>query len=98
MKFLIMTNIVFILLVTYTSSLPVDINKALKKEIKHKELLPPDHVPAAHMEHDGHINKEYHHEAFLGKVILFYSSDNIYTFKIILDSLTIGVSFLREVR
>lgn len=38
-------------------------------EIKHGEYLPQNHVPGAHMEQEGHINKEYHHEVFLGNLI-----------------------------
>eukprot|EP00794_Sanderia_malayensis_P015013 gene15013-16562_t len=40
-----------------------------RQDIKNKDLLPPDHVAGAHMEHDGDINKDFHHEAFLGTLI-----------------------------
>lgn len=41
----------------------------IKSLIKNKELLPPDHLEGAKLERDGDINKDYHHEAFLGKLI-----------------------------
>jgi len=52
----------------YVSSLPILLN-ASRSDIKHEELLPPDHVAGAHMEKDGDVNKDYHHEAFLGTLI-----------------------------
>lgn len=53
----------------WTMSLPVGLKNITRDEIKRKELLPPDHVPGAHIEQDGHLNKDYHHEAFLGNMI-----------------------------
>lgn len=41
----------------------------IKSMIKNKDLLPPDHLAGAKLERDGDINKDYHHEAFLGKLI-----------------------------
>ncbi|XP_065061600.1 45 kDa calcium-binding protein-like [Rhopilema esculentum] len=40
-----------------------------RDDIKHKEMLPPDHIAGSHMEHDGDINKDFHHEAFLGTLV-----------------------------
>ena len=40
-----------------------------RDDIKHKEMLPPDHIAGGHMEHDGDINKDFHHEAFLGTLV-----------------------------
>ena len=40
-----------------------------REDIKHKEMLPPDHIAGGHMEHDGDINKDFHHEAFLGTLV-----------------------------
>ncbi|EDO41829.1 predicted protein [Nematostella vectensis] len=37
--------------------------------IKSSELLPADHVEGSKLERDGDINKDFHHEAFLGKLI-----------------------------
>ena len=54
-----------------TNSLPIGKRKSdvSRKNITHTELLPPDHVAGGHMEHDGDINKDYHHEAFLGTLV-----------------------------
>ncbi|NWR41737.1 CAB45 protein, partial [Regulus satrapa] len=30
------------------------------------ELLPPDHLSALRLERDGHLNRDFHHEVFLG--------------------------------
>ena len=61
---------VLLLLINATGILTLPVlpllKNATREEIKRKDLLPPDHVRGAHLEQDGHINKEYHHEAFLG--------------------------------
>ena len=40
-------------------------------EIKHKKApnLLEDHIKGLKLERDGHVNKDYHHEAFLGKMV-----------------------------
>lgn len=38
-------------------------------KILNKGLLPQDHIPAVKLERDGHINPEFHHEAFLGRLV-----------------------------
>ena len=58
-------------LLHFGQSLPV-LRNATREEIKRGDLLPPDHVAGAHMEQDGHINKDYHHEVFLGLYYTFY--------------------------
>ena len=68
------------LLFQLSNSHPI-LSNATREEIKRGDLLPPDHIAGAHMEQDGHINKDYHHEVFLGvyfvclflrsKIILF---------------------------
>ena len=40
-----------------------------REDVKHTDMLPPDHIAGGHMEHDGDLNKDYHHEAFLGRLI-----------------------------
>ena len=40
-----------------------------RENIKHSEMLPLDHIAGAHMEHDGDLNKNFHHETFLGKLV-----------------------------
>ena len=37
--------------------------------VKHKEFLPPDHIKGLKLERDGHVNKNFHHEAFLGEMV-----------------------------
>ena len=37
--------------------------------IKNNKLLPKDHIPAVKLERDGHINPDFHHEAFLGRLV-----------------------------
>ena len=56
---------ILLLLFHFAHSLPI-LSNATREEIKHGDLLPPDHIVGAHMEQDGHINKDYHHEVFLG--------------------------------
>ena len=62
------------LLIDIYACFPIDIKNTSRAAIKHGELLPPDHVPGAHVEQDGHINKDYHHEVFLGEYVIFLSS------------------------
>ena len=62
------------LLIDIYACFPIDIKNTSRAAIKHGELLPPDHVPGAHVEQDGHINKDYHHEVFLGEYLIFLSS------------------------
>lgn len=38
-------------------------------ETKHKKSLLKDHIKGLKLERDGHVNKDYHHEAFLGKMV-----------------------------
>ena len=66
MAFLRGVLIVLSILCLKTTSKPV-VNGSLK--IKNKDLLPKDHIPAVKLERDGHINPEFHHEAFLGRLV-----------------------------
>ena len=51
--------------------LPVNrLHNITRLDVRHSELLPPDHVAGAHMEHDGDINEDFHHEVFLGEKLL----------------------------
>ena len=38
-------------------------------EIKKKKQFLEDHIKGLKLERDGHVNKDYHHEAFLGKMV-----------------------------
>lgn len=54
---------------------PVNVNRTIptdnKNEMKPKKTfnLIEDHVKGLKLERDGHVNKDYHHEAFLGKMV-----------------------------
>ena len=40
------------------------------------EILPPDHLNGLKMERDGHLNKDFHQEVFLGKEIEEFDEDS----------------------
>lgn len=40
------------------------------------EILPPDHLNAVKMELDGHLNKDFHQEVFLGKDMEDFDEDS----------------------
>lgn len=40
------------------------------------EILPPDHLNAVKMELDGHLNKDFHQEVFLGKEMEEFDEDS----------------------
>lgn len=40
------------------------------------EILPPDHLNGLKMELDGHLNKDFHQEVFLGKEIEEFEEDS----------------------
>lgn len=40
------------------------------------EILPPDHLNGLKMERDGHLNKEFHQEVFLGKDMEEFDEDS----------------------
>lgn len=40
------------------------------------EILPPDHLNAVKMELDGHLNKDFHQEVFLGKDMEEFDEDS----------------------
>lgn len=54
-------------------SKPVNISRTLTTDDAHekklKETLLEDHIKGLKLERDGHVNKDYHHEAFLGKLV-----------------------------
>ncbi|NXO71718.1 CAB45 protein, partial [Phainopepla nitens] len=41
-----------------------------------KEILPPDHLNGVKLERDGHLNKEFHQELFLGKQLDEFEEDS----------------------
>lgn len=40
------------------------------------EILPPDHLNGVKMEMDGHLNKDFHQELFLGKDMEEFEEDS----------------------
>ena len=58
---------------TFSQAKPVIKNRVILTDIRHmiknKDLLPPDHLEGSKLERDGDLNKDFHHEAFLGKLI-----------------------------
>lgn len=40
------------------------------------EILPPDHLNGVKMEMDGHLNKDFHQEVFLGKEMEEFDEDS----------------------
>lgn len=64
----LLSNLLMLIAVTY--SFPrARVANISREDIKHKEMLPPDHIAGGHMEHDGDLNKDFHHEAFLGTLV-----------------------------
>jgi hypothetical protein len=61
-------RVLFILTVLFSKITSKPVNKT-GLSIKNKILLPKDHIPAVKLERDGHINPEFHHEAFLGRLV-----------------------------
>ena len=60
-------TVLFILFLSVRIS-PKPVNSSSLK-VKNKELLPQDHIPGVKLERDGHINRIFHHEAFLGRLV-----------------------------
>ena len=65
--------IFFLVLLASSSSKPLNISRTLsvgkENDTKRKKPLLEDHIKGLKLERDGHVNKEYHHEAFLGKMV-----------------------------
>ncbi|XP_069598526.1 45 kDa calcium-binding protein [Ranitomeya imitator] len=72
-------SLLFIFLLMDVYARPAN-NSALKdKPVDNKdenEILPPDHLNGLKMEMDGHLNKEFHQEVFLGKEIEEFDEDS----------------------
>lgn len=51
----------------FNTSRTLDPEKA--NEINKEKLFLEDHLKGVKLERDGHVNKDYHHEAFLGKMV-----------------------------
>lgn len=58
---------------------PANMSAAKDKSPPNKdenEILPPDHLNGVKMEMDGHLNKDFHQEVFLGKEIEEFDEDS----------------------
>lgn len=70
MKFLLAATISTLVLISvYCRPRSINSNKKSQSNspaIDAEKLLPPDHVDAVKFEKDGHINKDFHKEVFLG--------------------------------
>ncbi|XP_028394147.1 45 kDa calcium-binding protein-like [Dendronephthya gigantea] len=60
--------VLFILTILFSKTTCKPVNKS-SITIKNKKLIPKDHIPAVKLERDGHINPDFHHEAFLGRLV-----------------------------
>jgi hypothetical protein len=61
-------RVFFVLTILFSKITSKPVNKS-GVQILNKGLLPQDHIPAVKLERDGHINPEFHHEAFLGRLV-----------------------------
>ncbi|KAM8927453.1 45 kDa calcium-binding protein [Pelodytes ibericus] len=72
-------SLLFVFLLMDVYARPAN-NSALKeKAVDNKdenEIMPPDHLNGVKMEMDGHLNKEFHQEVFLGKEIEEFEEDS----------------------
>lgn len=48
----------------------------VSKDKDENEILPPDHLNGLKMERDGHLNKDFHQEVFLGKDMEEFDEDS----------------------
>lgn len=74
---LLTANLIFCLLLDACAR-PANMS-ALKDKSPGKdenEILPPDHLNALKMELDGHLNKDFHQEVFLGKDMEEFDEDS----------------------
>lgn len=58
----------YICTILYSSSFCRPIKEGDMK-VLNNDLLPKDRIPGVKLERDGHINRDFHHEAFLGRLV-----------------------------
>lgn len=72
-------SLLFVFLLMDVYARPAN-NSALKEKAPdskdENEILPPDHLNGVKMEMDGHLNKEFHQEVFLGKEMEEFEEDS----------------------
>ncbi|NXD42401.1 CAB45 protein, partial [Copsychus sechellarum] len=57
--------VLLILLLLHVQARPA--NNSVLKEKEEQELVPPDHLNGVKLELDGHLNRDFHQEVFLGR-------------------------------
>lgn len=70
---------VFLILIVNVHTRPANISVHRNKHVSAKEeneILPPDHLNGVKMEMDGHLNKGFHQEVFLGKEMEEFEEDS----------------------
>lgn len=68
-----------LLLTTHVHARPANMSAFKDKAPAGKdenEILPPDHLNGVKLEMDGHINKDFHQEVFLGKEMEEFDEDS----------------------
>ncbi|MCJ8741903.1 hypothetical protein PDJAM_G00076180 [Pangasius djambal] len=69
----------FVILIMDVQARPANISVHRNKHANGKEdneILPPDHLNGVKMEMDGHLNKDFHQEVFLGKEMEEFDEDS----------------------
>lgn len=61
-------GVLYICTILYSSSFCRPIKEGDMK-VLNNDLLPKDRIPGVKLERDGHINRDFHHEAFLGRLV-----------------------------
>lgn len=70
---------VLLLHTTYVHARPANMSASKDKSPTGKdenEILPPDHLNGVKLEMDGHLNKDFHQEVFLGKEMEEFEEDS----------------------
>lgn len=70
---------VFLMLASNAHARPANMSSLKDKHPSSKEeneILPPDHLNGVKMEMDGHLNKDFHQEVFLGKEMEEFEEDS----------------------
>ncbi|KAF7696175.1 45 kDa calcium-binding protein [Silurus meridionalis] len=69
----------FVILIVGVQARPANISVHRSKHVngnEDNEILPPDHLNGVKMEMDGHLNKDFHQEVFLGKEMEEFEEDS----------------------
>lgn len=72
-------SLLFYLLLHIMDARPANMSAAKEKVASNKdenEILPQDHLNGVKMEMDGHLNKDFHQEVFLGKEMEEFEEDS----------------------